>query len=282
MTPTMPQAAICTADMPVSAQWPLPIAGILPAKGGETPYAGRKIGAATKKYGSFRSTDNPTLGANAVTNSQLSGTPGSSFNAERSSKDLWSYRCFSRIDQGDTEVQSHVRSMYERSTETHLLSFTRNHDIRICGDRLKIRKLSAQRADGLELWSNVVDTRFPLDAHAVDTLCEALDIRKLSHDRANTAGALVFDLLRLHKDVRVLTVLHERICFLIYDCVAEYEVVEIAGDKWRVLAVEHFSPDVVADVAHRLIGESWKNRSYPELLKNIVDHIGTPGYARVA
>jgi exopolyphosphatase / guanosine-5'-triphosphate,3'-diphosphate pyrophosphatase len=164
------------------------------------------------------------------------------------------------------------------SDERYLLS-AGGTTVKIRDGLMDVKALLAVDADGLQQWRPVLKVAFPIDAAAVRTVWEALQLPAPALARAAyTAEQLEAELTGPGTGVRAVAVHKHRVRYVINGCTSELTDVVADGRTTRTIAVETEDPALVTAAVRTLGLGDYRNTAYPPGLAALLDGVA-PRYA---
>ncbi len=187
----------------------------------------------------------------------------------------WEWRWFGhRFGPAESRLAALTPGSVQESSETYLLSGA-GDNVKVRDGLMDIKVLRETNREGLEQWTPVMKTGFPLPAAEVAKVFAALrldppPLRRASYDLEQFITELAVPSGR----IRSVSVQKRRTRYTVGGCMAELSEVVADGKPTRTLAVESEDPAAVIAVVRSLGLSGYVNTSYPSGLAALLD--GTP------
>lgn len=181
----------------------------------------------------------------------------------------WEWRAFADRFPG-VEAQVLAATPEARSSaETYLIAPPADMNAKIRFDLIDVKqRLRAER--GLELWTPVVKSGFPVEAEVIKTLFTlwTLDPPRLTRP-GYTKAQFLAEVIAAAPTVRVVDVTKERRGAVIDGCAVELATLSVNGRRVQTVGVEAENPDLVLRTVAALGLTSDGNENYVQALKRL-------------
>jgi len=184
----------------------------------------------------------------------------------------WEWRSFGRhFGPAEARIARLAASGVQQSDEIYLLCST-GANVKIRDALMDIKALRELNADGLERWTPVMKSGFPLPAAELAQVLQALGLpHPAPLPDALTQDALLARLAAPGSPVRVVPVHKRRARYTIGGCMAELSEVVADGRATRTLALESEDAAAVIAAVRGLGLGGYLNTSYPKGLAALID-----------
>ena len=182
----------------------------------------------------------------------------------------WEYRWMDRTLPVDPARAERWRAAPVSVTgETYLVSFRTPHNAKIRGGELDLKRLERISEDGIERWTPVLKTTFPLDAAAFREVCGAWGVPVPGPDRAPRTLADLSRFVDAQPDLRRVELVKRRRRVERMPCPGEFVEIAVADRHWVSLAFESEDPELVRAVLVQLGLDPRQNLNYPAALRRL-------------
>lgn len=181
----------------------------------------------------------------------------------------WEWRTFARtLEALATRLGPMPLAEPRSSDEIYLLHLAGEHNAKIRGGVLDIKRIDRVSSEGLEQWRPVYKGRFPLARADLAAAFEAWEVRPsvLCRD-TYTAQQFEEEIVGPHRDLRIARVSKTRRGFEFAGCMAELATVRVELDTLQSFSLEHEDPQRVLAALRALALDPRANTSYPRALK---------------
>ncbi len=192
----------------------------------------------------------------------------------------WEWRTFGDgLDAAHDLLVSLAPELVRSSDELYFLSVHSDASVKVRDGLMDVKQLLRVNDDGLELWTPVLQTGFPLtrdDASAVLTNLGVAGpvLRQTSY----TLDSFVGELIRPDPDLRMVEVHKRRAHYVVEECMVELTELTVDHTTTRTLIVESPDPSLVSTIVGRLGLADRRNVCVARGLKALVG-FGTRRYA---
>ena len=165
------------------------------------------------------------------------------------------------------------------SEESYFVSFRTPHNGKVRRGILEVKRLLQLSDDGLELWTPVLKSPFPLAPEAFMTLSAAWGI---SPPAVRTDAIALADLQRIvdgDPDLRHVAIIKRRRRVEHAGCPGEFTEISTAGQRWMSVAFEHEDPTLVRAALAHLGLDPRRTLNYPAALKRLFLRGRSAGHA---
>jgi exopolyphosphatase / guanosine-5'-triphosphate,3'-diphosphate pyrophosphatase len=184
----------------------------------------------------------------------------------------WEWRSFGdRFDVADGLLATLAPERERSGDELYFLSTHSDESVKVRDGLMDVKHILRVNDDGLELWTPVLKTGFPLHHDDLSTVFTTLGLTAPAPDQESCSlQRIVDELLPPHPDVRVVDVHKRRAHYAVDECTVELTELTADGMTTRTLSVE--SPDAaqVAAVVRRLGGADRRNVSVARGIKSML------------
>jgi exopolyphosphatase/guanosine-5'-triphosphate,3'-diphosphate pyrophosphatase len=184
----------------------------------------------------------------------------------------WEWRSFgARFGEAEKQLAALASTGVQETDEVYLLSGS-GGNVKIRAELMDIKVLREVNADGLEQWTPVMKSGFPIHATDAARVFEALQlpIPSLS-PKGYTLDEFIGEFAKPGGVIRAVKVHKRRIRYKVGGCTAELSDVVADGKPSRTLAVESEDAAKVVQAVRGLGLGSYTNTSYPCGLAALVD-----------
>jgi hypothetical protein len=182
----------------------------------------------------------------------------------------WEWRSIARTLPLDRDRLTIAPGAAMASAETYLLSTLTPHNIKVRNALLEIKRLHQRAPDGLEQWRPTARSAFPLEAAALQELCEAWGLPSASIPAAPSLAALLRANVTPHPALHRIDLVKRRQRVSFAGCGGELVELEIAGERWVSVAFEDADAGAVRAAVIAAGCDAHDNLSYPAALKHIL------------
>lgn len=190
----------------------------------------------------------------------------------------WEWRSIAKTLPLDRDRLTIAPGAATASAETYLLSTLTPHNIKVRNAMLEIKRLHLRAPDGLEQWRPTARSAFPLDAAALQELCDAWGLPPTSIPAAPSLAALLRESVTPHPALHRVDLVKRRQRLSFASCGGELVELEIDGQRWISVAFEDADAAAVRAAVTAAGCDVRANLSYPAALKQI---LGLPTAVRV-
>jgi exopolyphosphatase/guanosine-5'-triphosphate,3'-diphosphate pyrophosphatase len=184
----------------------------------------------------------------------------------------WEWRTFGDRFGAADELLAGLTPERERSSdELYFLSVHSDASVKVRDELMDVKHRLAVAADGLELWTPVLQTGLPLARDDAFAVLATLGIADQALGRAEyTLEQFVGELIEPHPDVRTVEVHKRRAHYDVDECSVELTEMRADDGTVRTLTVESPDPSLVTAVVSRLGLSGRRNVSVARGLKTLV------------
>jgi exopolyphosphatase/guanosine-5'-triphosphate,3'-diphosphate pyrophosphatase len=192
----------------------------------------------------------------------------------------WEWRTFGdRFGAADDLLAALTPNRVRSSDELYFVSVHSDASVKVRDGLMDVKHLLRVDDDGLELWTPVLQTGFPLSRDDTSAVLASLGVTE--SDLGPTSYPLdsfIDELIRPHPDVRAVDVHKQRAHYVVEDCMIE--LTELTADRvtTRTLSVESPDPSKVSTIVGKLGLADRRNVSVARGLKALL-RFGTRRHA---
>jgi exopolyphosphatase / guanosine-5'-triphosphate,3'-diphosphate pyrophosphatase len=192
----------------------------------------------------------------------------------------WEWRTFGeRFDAADDVLASLAPQRVRSSDELYFLSVHSDASVKVRDGLMDVKHLLRVNDDGLELWTPVLQTSFPLSRDDASTVLATLGVAGPALRRTSyPLDGFIDERIRPHADIRTVEVHKRRAHYVVEECMVELTELTADHATTRTLSVESTDPSQVSTIVGRLGLADRRNVSVARGLKVLVG-FGTRRYA---
>ena len=181
----------------------------------------------------------------------------------------WEWRTFGNdLTRGEEAIREYPRTRAKESTEQYILSSAGNDNTKVRDELLDIKTLLRVNDDGLEQWTVLLKTGFPIHINKLALVYKAFDITFPYLDKDQyTSGEFINDLVGANDKLTIVEVGKKRLGYMINDCIVEIAEVAFNGKPFKTIAVEHTDPSLVIATVDKLGLRGYENINYINAMK---------------
>ncbi len=159
----------------------------------------------------------------------------------------WEWRTFDdHFGAADDLLAALTPQRVRSSSDLYFLSAHGDASVKVRDGLMDIKHLLRVDDDGLELWTPVLQTGFPLSHDDVSIVLTTLGVEDVTLRRTSyTVDELVDELIRPHPDLRTVEVHKRRAHYEVEECIIESTEVDVDLATTRSLGIESPDPSLV-------------------------------------
>jgi exopolyphosphatase / guanosine-5'-triphosphate,3'-diphosphate pyrophosphatase len=183
----------------------------------------------------------------------------------------WEWRAFGdRLRDARNRLAARAPEREEESDEIYVLGVAGEASVKARAGVLDVKRLERMRDDGLEQWKPLVKATFPVRAHDVRVMLDALGVGPGALERTEyTLDELIADVVAPHEDLLAVDVHKRRAHYTVGGCMVECSELQTDRGDALTICVESEDPALIVETLPALGLHGHRNVSVPRELKAI-------------